>query len=196
MNFFSCWKFAAPRLDAQGRIELVGLNLSQIQALLVEDGQPAFSFQANLELDLSTWRLTSFDDMANLPKDLHQILTDKYDWSSQVISESKNHGIEQSNGYWRCLMASRWRWFYSNSVTRDIIVSSQVGCTLTCRFVIQGRSLWFGIWGRMKFAAGHVCQGCFGGGLRRARSRRETWPILWWWEWVSRFIIMRMWLKP
>ncbi len=131
-------KFAAPRLDAQGRIELVGLNLSQIQALLVEDGQPAFRSK-----QIWNWiyqrGVTSFDDMANLPKDLRQILTDKYVIDRpKVISEQKSRDrtikwlLEMSDGQQVEMV------FIPTPSRGTLCVSSQVGCTLTCRFCHTG----------------------------------------------------------
>lgn len=131
-------KFAAPRRDAAGRIELIGLDLPQMQALMAEEGQPAFRAK-----QIWNWiyqrGVTSFENMKNIPKDLRAILTEKFVIDRpKVMAEQKS-----SDGTIKWLLGmsdgQQVEMVFIPTPTRGTLcVSSQVGCTLTCKFCHTG----------------------------------------------------------
>lgn len=131
-------KFSAPRRDASGRVELVGMGLPQMQALMVEEGLPAFRAKQIWNWIYQRGK-TKFDDMANLPKDLRAKLTEKYVIDRpKVITEQKS---EDGTIKWLLGMSDGQQVemvFIPTPTRGTLCVSSQVGCTLTCRFCHTG----------------------------------------------------------
>ncbi|MCM2343391.1 MAG: 23S rRNA (adenine(2503)-C(2))-methyltransferase RlmN [Alphaproteobacteria bacterium] len=131
-------KFAAPRVDAAGRMALIGLNLLEMQEALAIHDLPKFRAK-------QVWNwiyqrgLTRFEDMSNLPKDMRTLLSDYYSIERpEVITEQRS-----SDGTIKWLLAmtdgQQIETVYIPEENRGTLcVSSQVGCTLTCRFCHTG----------------------------------------------------------
>lgn len=131
-------KFAAPRVDAAGRMALIGLNLPEMQEALAIHDLPKFRAK-------QVWNwiyqrgLTRFEDMSNLPKDMRTLLSDYYSIERpEVITEQRS-----SDGTIKWLLAmtdgQQIETVYIPEENRGTLcVSSQVGCTLTCRFCHTG----------------------------------------------------------
>lgn len=131
-------KFAAPRKDAQGKIQLVGLSLVEMQAVLAEHKLPNFRSK-----QIWNWvyqrGVTSFDDMANLPKDLRAILTEHYAIDRPIVVDEQ----ESNDGTVKWLLSMSdgqevEMVFIPTPKRGTLCVSSQVGCTLTCKFCHTG----------------------------------------------------------
>lgn len=131
-------KFAAPRKDSSGRFELVGLDLPSLQAVMVGNGLPAFRAK-----QIWNWiyqrGVTTFEAMANLPKDLRVQLAEQYVIDRpKVITEQKS---EDGTIKWLLGMSDGQQVemvFIPTPTRGTLCVSSQVGCTLTCKFCHTG----------------------------------------------------------
>ena len=131
-------KFAAPRLDAQGRVPLIGLELPELTALFESHGFPAFRAK-------QVWNwiyqrgLRDFEGMNNLPKEMRGMLAEKYSIERpRLITEQKS---EDGTIKWLIAMADgqQVEMVYIPEDTRGTLcISSQVGCTLTCKFCHTG----------------------------------------------------------
>ncbi len=131
-------KFAAPRTDAAGRIQLVGMPFVQMQAVVAEHGLPAFRAK-----QLWHWiyhrGARDFDSMANLPKDMRALLTEKYSIDRPVV-DAEQTSVDGTIK-WLLTMADGQKVetvFIPETDRGTLCVSSQVGCTLTCRFCHTG----------------------------------------------------------
>ncbi len=131
-------KFAAPRKDSSGRFELVGLDLPSLQAVMVGNGLPAFRAK-----QIWNWiyqrGVITFEAMANLPKDLRAQLAEQYVIDRpKVITEQKS---EDGTIKWLLGMSDGQQVemvFIPTPTRGTLCVSSQVGCTLTCKFCHTG----------------------------------------------------------
>ncbi|WP_435640527.1 23S rRNA (adenine(2503)-C(2))-methyltransferase RlmN [Micavibrio aeruginosavorus] len=131
-------KFAAPRTDAAGRIALIGLTLPEMIAALEEHGLPKFRAK-------QVWHwvyhrgVTDFEAMTNLPRDLRDTLIEKFSIERPgVMTEQKS---TDGTMKWLLVMADGQQIemvFIPESDRGTLCVSSQVGCTLTCRFCHTG----------------------------------------------------------
>lgn len=131
-------KFSAPRTDADGRIALIGLSLPEMVAVMEGHGLPKFRAK-------QVWHwiyhrgVRDFESMANLPKDMRALLVEKYSIERpRIITEQKS-----SDGTikWLLAMADGQQIetvFIPESDRGTLCVSSQVGCTLTCKFCHTG----------------------------------------------------------
>lgn len=131
-------KFAAPRTDAQGRIPLIGLSPEELEAALAIHELPRFRAK-------QVWHwlyhrgAKTFDAMANLPKDMRAMLAEKYAIERPtVITEQKS-----SDGTIKWLLGMSdgqqvEAVFIPEKERGTLCVSSQVGCTLTCKFCHTG----------------------------------------------------------
>ena len=130
--------FAAPRTDAEGRIQLIGMNLAEMQAAMAAHGLPNFRSK-------QVWHwiyqrgVRDFESMANLPKDMRALLTEKYSIDRpEIVTEQRS-----SDGTikWLLSMSDGQKIetvFIPESDRGTLCVSSQVGCTLTCKFCHTG----------------------------------------------------------
>ncbi|WP_041803234.1 23S rRNA (adenine(2503)-C(2))-methyltransferase RlmN [Micavibrio aeruginosavorus] len=131
-------KFAAPRTDAAGRIALIGLTLPEMIAALEAHGLPKFRAK-------QVWHwvyhrgVTDFEAMTNLPRDLRDTLIEKFSIERPgVMTEQKS---TDGTMKWLLVMADGQQIemvFIPESDRGTLCVSSQVGCTLTCRFCHTG----------------------------------------------------------
>lgn len=130
--------FAAPRTDAAGRIPLVGLNLEQMREALSVHDLPAFRVK-------QVWHwiyqrgVRDFDAMANLPKDVRATLNEFYSIDRpKVIAEQRS---TDGTIKWLLGMSDGQQVeavFIPEEARGTLCVSSQVGCTLTCKFCHTG----------------------------------------------------------
>jgi len=130
--------FSAPRLDPQGRIALVGLSLPELQEALAAHGMPAFRAK-------QVWHwmyhrgVGSFDKMSNLSAKDRELLAAHFTIDRpRVVTEQRS-----SDGTikWLLAMADGQQIetvFIPENDRGTLCVSSQVGCTLTCRFCHTG----------------------------------------------------------
>ena len=131
-------KFSAPRTDAAGRVALIGLTLPEMQAAMAADSIPAFRAKQIWHW-LYRRGITDFESMANLPKDLRALLAEKYAIERpSVITEQKS-----SDGTIKWLLGMSdgqqvEAVFIPENDRGTLCISSQVGCTLTCRFCHTG----------------------------------------------------------
>ncbi len=131
-------KFAAPRTDAQGRRALVGMSLAEMQAAMAEEGLPAFRAK-------QVWQwmyqrgARDFDVMTNLSVELRKTLAEKYSIERpRVVTEQRS---EDGTIKWLLAMADGQQVeavFIPEAKRATLCVSSQVGCTLTCKFCHTG----------------------------------------------------------
>jgi 23S rRNA (adenine2503-C2)-methyltransferase len=131
-------KFSAPPTDAAGRIPLIGLDLAEMQGALAVHNLPAFRAK-------QVWHwvyqrgVRDFESMANLPKDMRAMLTEKYSIARpKVITEQRS---EDGTIKWLLALSDGQQVetvFIPEAKRGTLCVSSQVGCTLTCRFCHTG----------------------------------------------------------
>lgn len=131
-------KFAAPRTDAAGRIPLIGLTLEEMQETLSAHGLPAFRGK-------QVWHwvyqrgVRAFDDMANMPKDVRALLAEKYSIDRPKVAAEQRS--QDGTIKWLLSMADGQMVetvFIPETGRGTLCVSSQVGCTLTCKFCHTG----------------------------------------------------------
>jgi 23S rRNA (adenine2503-C2)-methyltransferase len=130
--------FAAPRTDASGRIPLIGLSQEELQHTLEAHNLPRFRAK-------QVWHwiyhrgVRDFESMVNLPKDVRAMLTEKYSIERPVIvTEQKS---SDGTVKWLLAMSDGQRIetvFIPEAERGTLCVSSQVGCTLTCKFCHTG----------------------------------------------------------
>jgi len=131
-------KFAAPRVDASGRMALIGMSLPEMQEALGIHDLPKFRAK-----QIWNWiyqrGVRDFESMGNLPKDMRTLLSDYYSIERPtVITEQRS-----TDGTIKWLLAmsdgQQIETVYIPEENRGTLcVSSQVGCTLTCRFCHTG----------------------------------------------------------
>jgi 23S rRNA (adenine2503-C2)-methyltransferase len=130
--------FAAPRTDASGRIPLIGLSMAEMQAILAADDMPGFRAK-------QVWHwiyhrgVRDFESMANLPKGMRATLSTKYaiERPSVVTAQTSSDGTQK----WLLAMSDGQQIevvFIPDNERGTLCVSSQVGCTLTCKFCHTG----------------------------------------------------------
>src|SRR3990172_220626 len=131
-------RFSAPRTDAAGRIPLIGLSLAEMQAALALAGFPAFRSK-------QVWHwiyqrgVRNFTDMANLPQDMRELLEAKYSIERQKVSSEQKSADGAIK--WLLSMSDGQQVetvFIPEARRGTLCVSSQVGCTLTCKFCHTG----------------------------------------------------------
>ena len=131
-------QFAAPAADGDGPINLIGMNRAELTATLETLDEPRFRAD-----QLFKWiygrGATEFDQMTNLSKTLRAKLADRYVVARPQISQdlSSNDGthkwllrLDDGNEV-ECV-------HIPESDRGTLCVSSQVGCTLNCRFCHTG----------------------------------------------------------
>ncbi|MFN3827339.1 MAG: 23S rRNA (adenine(2503)-C(2))-methyltransferase RlmN [Micavibrio sp.] len=131
-------KFSAPRKDKAGRMALVGLSLQEMQDVLALHNLPKFRAK-----QIWNWiyqrGVKDFDSMGNLPKDMRALLSEHYFIDRpEVITEQRS-----TDGTIKWLLSmsdgQQVETVYIPEENRGTLcVSSQVGCTLTCRFCHTG----------------------------------------------------------
>lgn len=130
--------FAAPKLDASGRIPLIGLPLAQMREALAVHDLPAFRAK-------QVWHwiyqrgVRDFEAMTNISKDVRAILNAHYSIDRpKVIVEQRS---EDGTIKWLLSMSDGQQVetvFIPEETRGTLCISSQVGCTLTCKFCHTG----------------------------------------------------------
>ena len=116
------------------KTELLSLNLSELEALVKEMGQPKFRGKQIYE-----WLYKgaeSFDDMKNLPKDFRQKLADEtYIGAVKIaekfvskIDETRKYLLQLNDGNYVEAVLMKYEYGYT------ICISTQVGCRMGCKF--------------------------------------------------------------
>lgn len=131
-------KFSAPRTDKDGRIALIGLGFDELKEALSMHNLPGFRAK-----QIWHWMyhrgVTSFEAMSNLPKDLRATLDAHYSIERpRLVAEQKS-----TDGTIKWLLAFTdgqqvEAVFIPEKDRGTLCVSSQVGCTLTCKFCHTG----------------------------------------------------------
>ena len=131
-------RFAAPAANAAGQVPLIGLSLPEMQAVMEEAGVPKFRAK-------QVWNwiyhrgVKNFSAMANLPRDLRARLAEKYSIERPAVAAEQ----KSSDGTIKWLLklsdGQMVETVYIPEEKRGTLcVSSQVGCTLTCKFCHTG----------------------------------------------------------
>jgi len=130
--------FAAPKVDAEGRENLIGLSKDELIAKLGEYQVPPFRAK-------QVWHwmyhrgVKSFDGMGNIPKDMKVFLDDRFAIGRPTVqTEQKSTDgtikwlLKLSDGQMVETV------FIPEKDRGTLCVSSQIGCTLTCKFCHTG----------------------------------------------------------
>lgn len=131
-------KFSAPPTDGQGRIPLIGLTAEELKAVMTANGLPAFRAK-------QVWHwmyhrgARDFESMGNLPKNLRAELAEKYSITRPAVATEQ----KSSDGTIKWLLSMSdgqmvEAVFIPEEKRGTLCVSSQVGCTLTCKFCHTG----------------------------------------------------------
>ncbi len=131
-------RFAAPRTDAKGRAALIGLDPASFAAALEPMAMPAYRAR-----QIWNWiyhrGARNFEAMTDLPKDVRATLEAAYTIERpQVIAEQRS---TDGTIKWLLSMSDGQQIeavFIPEERRGTLCVSSQVGCTLTCRFCHTG----------------------------------------------------------
>ncbi|MCK6449559.1 MAG: 23S rRNA (adenine(2503)-C(2))-methyltransferase RlmN [Alphaproteobacteria bacterium] len=151
---------------ADGRIELVGLSRAELEAELARLGQPAFRAR-------QVWHWiyyrgeTDFERMTSLSKELRQVLAEHCAATRPGVSRAQ-HSLDGTRK-WLLKMADGQEVECVHIPEEDrgaLCVSSQVGCTLTCRFCHTGTQRLV-----RNLSAGEIV-----GQVMHARDQLGEWP--------------------
>ena len=130
--------FAPPPSRPDGRTDLVGLTRAELEGLLAEIGEPAFRAR-------QLWRwvyrrgATDFDRMTDLGKALRSGLADRLAVGRPDISRAQLSADGTRKWLMRLADGQEIEGVHIPEDDRGTLcVSSQVGCTLTCRFCHTG----------------------------------------------------------
>ena len=130
--------FAAPTQNEDGRIALIGLDMDELTALVVEAGFPKFRAK-----QIWGWiyqrGARDFDAMANIPKAMREEFAEKFFVGRpDIIEEQKS---VDGTMKWLLRMEGGQEVetvFIPEEKRGTLCISSQVGCTLTCKFCHTG----------------------------------------------------------
>lgn len=114
-------------------INIKEINRKELEELLVSLGQP--KFRASQVLEWVNKGAASFDDMTNLPKELRDLLKEKFTLSSLEIETvqisadgTRKYLLKALDGEY--IEAVFMAYEYGNS----LCISTQVGCNMGCKF--------------------------------------------------------------
>lgn len=131
-------KFAAPIMDAAGRQNLIGLDMTELQAALTSLGFEKFRAK-----QIWSWiychGVQDFAAMSNLAKPVREKLAAHFTVARPEISVAQKS--EDGTSKWLVKMTDGQQIECVHIPEKDrgaLCVSSQVGCTLTCRFCHTG----------------------------------------------------------
>ena len=160
-------QMAAPgNTRADGRIEIVGLSREELQGELVKLGQPRF--RAGQVWHWVYFRgATDFTRMSTLSKELRQVLTERFAVTRPGVTRAQKSldGTQK----WLLKMQDGQEVECVHIPEEDrgaLCVSSQVGCTLTCRFCHTGTQRLV-----RNLSAGEIV-----GQVMHARDQLGEWP--------------------
>ncbi len=130
--------FAAPKVDSEGRQNIIGLSKDELIALLGKYQVPPFRAK-----QIWHWMyqrgVQSFDDMGNIPKDMKVFLNDRFSIGRPKIETEQ----KSTDGTIKWLLKLNdgqmvETVFIPEETRGTLCVSSQIGCTLTCKFCHTG----------------------------------------------------------
>ncbi|WP_374370183.1 23S rRNA (adenine(2503)-C(2))-methyltransferase RlmN [Dongia sp.] len=130
--------FAPPAVDASGKRDLIGLDRGELEALMAEVGEPKFRAR-----QLWHWLYhrgeRDFEKMHNLSKEFRVRLADKFYVGRPGVAVS----LASIDGTHKWLLEMRdGQKVEAVHIPEEdrgtLCVSSQVGCTLTCKFCHTG----------------------------------------------------------
>ncbi|MCK5554825.1 MAG: 23S rRNA (adenine(2503)-C(2))-methyltransferase RlmN [Alphaproteobacteria bacterium] len=131
-------RFSPPTVDAAGRVPLIGLALPEVVTTITANDLPAFRAK-------QIWHwiykrgVRNFTDMINLPKDVRVLLAEKY----SIERPDAVTSLRSTDGTIKWLLSLSdgqqiETVFIPEAKRGTLCVSSQVGCTLTCKFCHTG----------------------------------------------------------
>ncbi len=130
--------FSAPKTDATGRTPLIGLSLEELEQTLGQLGFPKFRSK-------QIWHwiyqrgAADFEAMNNVPKEIRARLAETFSINRPaIVSEQKS---TDGTVKWLLRMTDGQEVetvFIPEETRGTLCISSQVGCTLTCRFCHTG----------------------------------------------------------
>ncbi|MGM0422286.1 MAG: 23S rRNA (adenine(2503)-C(2))-methyltransferase RlmN [Pseudomonadota bacterium] len=130
--------FAAPKLDAQGRESLIGLSRAELINYLGEHKIPAFRAK-------QIWHwiyqrgVQNFDEMGNIPKDIKAFLNDRFTVGRPEV-ETEQRSVDGTIKWLLKLADGQLieTVFIPEKDRGTLCISSQIGCTLSCKFCHTG----------------------------------------------------------
>ncbi len=131
-------RFSPPMTDTAGRIPLIGLTLPEMTATMETHKLPAFRAK-------QIWHwiyrrgVQNFEDMVNLPKDMRTLLTEKH--SIKRANTAKEQRSTDGTIKWLLSLSDGQQIetvFIPETKRGTLCISSQVGCTLSCKFCHTG----------------------------------------------------------
>lgn len=130
--------FAAPKVDSEGRENLIGLSKDELITLFGEYQIPAFRAK-------QIWHwiyqrgVKSFEEMSNIPKDMKAFLNDRFAIGRPKI-ETEQRSVDGTIKWLLKLQDGQMveTVFIPEETRGTLCVSSQIGCTLTCKFCHTG----------------------------------------------------------
>lgn len=130
--------FAAPKLDAQGRESLIGLSRAELIHYLGEHKIPAFRAK-------QIWHwiyqrgVQNFDEMGNIPKDIKAFLNDRFTVGRPEV-ETEQRSVDGTIKWLLKLADGQLieTVFIPEKDRGTLCISSQIGCTLSCKFCHTG----------------------------------------------------------
>lgn len=130
--------FAAPKVDAEGRENLIGLSKDALIDLLMQYQIPAFRAK-------QIWHwiyqrgVQQFDEMGNIPKDMKSFLNDRFSIGRPTV-ETEQRSVDGTIKWLLKLADGQMveTVFIPEKDRGTLCVSSQIGCTLTCKFCHTG----------------------------------------------------------
>ncbi len=131
-------RFSPPTVDAAGRVPLIGLALPEVVTTITANDLPAFRAK-------QIWHwiykrgVRTFTDMINLQKDVSVLLAEKY----SIERPDAVTSLRSTDGTIKWLLSLSdgqqiETVFIPEAKRGTLCVSSQVGCTLTCKFCHTG----------------------------------------------------------
>lgn len=118
---------------------LYGYTLSDLQAIVKQEGMPTFSAKQIAEW-LYSKGATSIDQMTNLSIKHRALLSEKYEIGLRAPSKI----MTSSDGTKKLLFQTRGNWAVESAYIPDkdratLCVSSQAGCKMGCKFCMTGK---------------------------------------------------------
>ena len=119
---------------------LYGLDPEEMQQLIKSEGFPAYRAAQIIEW-LYKKNIHSYEEAKNLPADLRQKLSEKYDVGALTFFEAHGSGNAESQKYLFKTQDGRLleSVLISQSGRRTVCVSTQLGCKIGCTFCASGK---------------------------------------------------------
>lgn len=131
-------------------VDIKSQNLDELQALFSSSGHPAYRAAQVLEW-LYVQRVTTWDEMTNIPKSLRQQMAAHYTLGKLELVRLQGSGDTTRKFLWRLadgaliesvLIPANPSLYGEPSDRHTLCVSTQVGCAYGCRFCASGLGGW------------------------------------------------------